>query len=138
MASISPTAFLGQNPDSYVPGVCNIGPAEIRRRRRAGWVALALGAALLGLLIVVGADRIWYLGLLVPATMAASGFFQAWFRFCAGFGMSALFNFGELGQTSAVHNAVARAKDRRKARTIFAYSVLVGVAAGLLAFALAG
>jgi hypothetical protein len=35
----------------YVPGVCNIGPAEIRRRRLAGWAGL--GAAVL-LLVALG------------------------------------------------------------------------------------
>ena len=31
----------------YVPGVCNIGPDEIARRRNLGWVALAITLLLL-------------------------------------------------------------------------------------------
>jgi len=38
------------SPDRYVPGVCNIGPAEIAKRRRAGIVGSLLT---LGLLVVL-------------------------------------------------------------------------------------
>ena len=31
----------------YVPGVCNIGPDEIARRRNLGWVSLAISLALM-------------------------------------------------------------------------------------------
>ena len=46
--------------DGYIPGACNIGAAEIRLRRRIGWIALATtvvaGAILILLqLLTVGA-----------------------------------------------------------------------------------
>lgn len=34
------------SPDGYQPGVCNIGPAEIARRRNFGHVALAADRAM--------------------------------------------------------------------------------------------
>ena len=33
----------------YIPGVCNIGPAKIRRRRQSGWIGV--GATLIGIVI---------------------------------------------------------------------------------------
>ena len=30
----------------YQPGVCNIGPAEIRARRRTGWIGLAVAVGI--------------------------------------------------------------------------------------------
>jgi len=34
------------NDNVYIPGVCNIGPAEIAMRKRVGWGALAVTVAL--------------------------------------------------------------------------------------------
>ena len=41
--------------DVYVPGVCNIGPAEIRRRRASGWLGTGLAVAF----IAVALARDW-------------------------------------------------------------------------------
>ena len=35
----------------YIPGVCNIGPAEIARRRRAGWTGLVATVVLWALFV---------------------------------------------------------------------------------------
>jgi len=43
----------------YVPGTCNIGPAEIAVRRRAGHVGLAATAAL-SVRIELDGDPIWH------------------------------------------------------------------------------
>ena len=69
----------------------------------------------------------------LPAALAASGYVQAWFRFCAGFGSRGIFNFGPLGETQAVEDAGARARDRRKANQIGLASLLVGIAVGVVA-----
>ena len=42
----------------YEPGVCNIGPAEIARRRRAGHLGLAATLVLLVVLVAVDAARL--------------------------------------------------------------------------------
>ena len=36
--------------DGYQPGACNIGPAEIRRRRQVGYLGMAV-AVIVGLMI---------------------------------------------------------------------------------------
>lgn len=58
--------------------VCaNIGPKAIGLRRRAGYVGAAIALALLAILLVIEAPRLWRLALLAPLWMAALGFLQA-------------------------------------------------------------
>jgi hypothetical protein len=121
----------------YIPGVCNIGPAEIRMRRRVGWLGLAATLILWAGFLVLHVPAPWRLFLFLPASFGATGFLQAAMRFCAGFGQRGVFNFGsEIGKTEGVERADFRLKDRRKARLIGLYSVLIGIAvaiAGVLA-----
>jgi hypothetical protein len=120
----------------YQAGVCNIGPAEIARRRRAGHIGLITTVALLAILVVVGAPPIARLLLAIPAAVSASGYLQAYLKFCAGFGAKGVYNFGELGTTDRIADAAARARDRAKASRIslasFAVGALVAIVAVLL------
>ena len=59
--------------DQYVPGACNIGPAEIALRRRAGHVGLAVTAILAAALLRSDLPRAWRLTLALPAAGAAAG-----------------------------------------------------------------
>jgi hypothetical protein len=134
-----PAGPIGSGPlavVAYVPGVCNIGPAEIRRRRLFGHLGLAVSLALLAGLIALGAPHLARLLLIVPAAGAATGYLQAWLHFCAGFGSAGTYNFGPLGTVTRVEDPAARARDRRKSMQIGLVSLAIGVAAGLAAVAL--
>jgi hypothetical protein len=120
----------------YRPGACNIGPAEIARRRRAGHVGLLATAVSLGVLVAIDAPPAARLIVGLPAAVAASGYLQARLRFCAGFGSRGVFNFGPLGQTQKVADGDARAQDRSRANQIGLASLAVGVAVGVLAMLL--
>jgi hypothetical protein len=118
----------------YVPGVCNIGPAEIRTRRLSGILGLVVTVVFLAVALIVGMPWPWRLFIFVPAALGASGFLQAGLHFCARFGMSGLFNFGdELGKQEEVYETEYRRKDQRKAVTIIVGSVLIGAAVAVLA-----
>lgn len=117
----------------YQPGVCNIGPQEIRRRRRAGHAGLAASIVLLAFLVAVGAPPLARLLVAIPAAMAASAYLQAWLKFCAGFGSRGIFNFGEIGETHEVIDADAHARDRSTSRQIGLASLAIGVAVGIVA-----
>ncbi len=118
----------------YVPGVCNIGPAEIKRRMMVGYwgtvIALVLFVALYSLHLPDWTRII----LAVPAFMGATGFIQGLTHFCAGFGMSGVFNFGSLGTTQKVGDSKAAAKDRQKALALFGYSLLIAIAVTAIAY----
>ncbi len=117
----------------YRPGVCNIGPAEIARRRRAGHVGLLVTMAVFAVLVAIDAPPLARLILILPAAAAASGYLQAWLKFCAGFGSRGIFNFGPVGDTQQVVDQDARARDRARANRIGLASLAVGIAVGVVA-----
>jgi hypothetical protein len=118
----------------YQPGVCNIGPAEIRQRRLTGWV----GAAVAVVFLVVAFALAWpapvRLLVFLPVVLAANGFLQAAFHFCVRFAAQGLFNFGSLGTQEAVHEKEYRRKDQRKAILIVVLSIAIAAAVALAAF----
>jgi hypothetical protein len=122
--------------DQYVPGSCNIGPAEIALRRRAGHAGLVVTAALGAALLRSDLPRAWRLTLAVPAAGAASGYLQAHERFCADFGWRGVYNFDRRGQEQPVAGDNALAQDRRKAMRIAAASAVIGVGVALVAMSL--
>lgn len=120
----------------YRAGTCNIGPAEIARRRRTGHVGL--GATLLVFLgmVVLGLPPIVRLALFVPAAVGAAGYLQAWLKFCAAYGSLGVFNFGEAGRSQPVADPAARRRDRVRAAQISIASFVIGAAVALAAFLL--
>lgn len=126
-----------ETKNHYIPGVCNIGPAEIAKRKQAGWSGLIATVVLWGIFITFGTPHVWRLLLSLPSAMAASGFLQARMHFCAYFGFASLFNFGSaVGNTDDVLEAEFRAKDRKKAWQIAIYAALIGLVVALIAFSL--
>jgi hypothetical protein len=122
--------------DDYQAGVCNIGPAEIARRRRTGHVGTAATLGLLAVLVTADAPPVARLLAALPATVAASGYLQARLKFCAGYGSLGVFNVGGAGEIQPVTDPEARARDRRRSRQIGLGSFAIGAAVGLLAWAL--
>jgi hypothetical protein len=132
-ASISPAPAGAQNDGRYIPGVCNIGPSEIARRRRTGHFGLIVSVMVLAALILVDASAPLRLLVFFPAALSASGYLQAHLKFCAGFGQLGVFNCGERGSTVHVDDKAARAKDRMKAWQIGIASGLIGLAVAAMA-----
>jgi len=107
-ASPSPIAF----PEgSYVPGVCNIGAYEIRRRRAFGIIGIASGIVLTVLMLAAGVPHLTRLLLLLPYWGGVLSLLQARRRFCAGFAMAGLANFADsdAGRRSVADEAAHRA-----------------------------
>jgi hypothetical protein len=122
--------------DGYRPGVCNIGSPEIAKRRRAGHVGTLAAIMLLGVLFAVDAPPLARLLVIIPAVLAASGYLQAHFKFCAGYAAIGAFNFEELGRHQRVTDPDAARRDRARARELGLAAFAIGAAVGLLAFAL--
>jgi len=129
----APLATPANVPVEYQAGVCNIGPAEIARRRRAGHIGLVAAIALFAILVAIGAPPVARLLVAIPAIMSASGYLQAYLKFCAGFGSRGILNFGEVGTTTQVQDAAARALDKARANRIGLASVAIGVLVGIVA-----
>ena len=118
----------------YQPGVCNIGPAEIRSRRRTGWIGLAVAVVFLVLAFALQIPAPFRLLVALPVAMAATGFLQGAFHFCVRFGTQGLFNFGDIGTEEAVHETEYRKLDQRKAVLIIVLSLAIAVIVAVVAF----
>jgi len=124
---------MNENQSDYVAGVCNIGPAEIARRRAMGWIGLGVAVAVFVLLTWAGVGRWWRLVVFLPASLAASGFLQARSRFCVGYARMGISNFGAIGQTQAVEDEAARSADRARGARLTIYALIVGAIAAIIA-----
>jgi hypothetical protein len=117
------------NQAEYIPGVCNIGRAEIAARRRVGWIGLVLTIVIWLAVIVFRLGTFWLLLLFLSSSLSASGFIQAKMHFCAAFGMRHIFNFSpQVGNAETVMQKELWAADRRKALQIGAYAIFIGLA----------
>ncbi len=119
----------------YLPGVCNIGPADVNLRRRSGHLAAIASVTLFAGLVAARAPRAWRLAVAVPAAGAASGYLQARARFCAGLAARGSYNFGPLGGGEPVVGDEAHAADLAHARRLGRESLAIGGAVGIAAAA---
>ena len=118
----------------YVPGVCNIGQAEITQRNRVGMIGIVTTVILWAGLIYLQAPHWLKFVVAIPAMMAASGYIQAYLLFCAAFGFMGVFNLDkDAGKTDSIQQAEFRAQDRAKAMKIFLAAFAIGIAAGFIA-----
>lgn len=115
--------------ETYIPGKCNIGSGEVKRRKIVGLLALFFSASSLLSLILVDAPREARLGIFFPLIIASIGYFQSRNKFCLAYGLAGTFNLGKLGDISRVGNSVDRAADRAYAYKILGKSFLLAVIA---------
>ena len=127
-----PQAVFTTPADGDHPGACNIGPAEIARRRGTGIVGLGAAAVLAAGLLLVDAPAATRWLVAIPLAVGAIGLLQARFRFCAAFGLAGVRNFGAPGTVDRVEDAAARRADRSKAVAISLAGGAIGVAGALI------
>lgn len=112
---------------TYTLGLCNIGPAERRKRERGGWLGLAVTIAALVGFVVFDLPDPWRVLIALPVGLGANGFLQSAMHFCVGFSMRGLYNMGPaLGAEQSMLNTELRRIDQRKGLQIVGYSALIG------------
>jgi len=116
----------------YIPGTCNIGPAEIKARKNTAIFSAVLGVVLIILLVVLHADKLWRLTLFIPAASVGIGFQQWHNKFCVRFGLKGVFNFGDLGNNFTVDQQENFYKDRIKAWKMINKGILFGLFLAIL------
>ena len=119
----------------YQPGVCNIGPAQQRRRLLLGVVSFLLAAGLVAAVVAVGWPRWALLAAVFPLYGAAMGYFQYRERFCVGFAGIGVFDVGD--GTNQVLDEAALAADRKRAVRLNAKSLAVGVVGAVAVYGVA-
>ena len=103
---------------SYVPGTCNLGKAEVRRRQFVALLGLFLSASTAIGLFGSNAPASARFGLFVPLMVFSVGFIQSRKKFCLAYGFMGTFNLGKLGDISRVQSPEDRKADRKTALTI--------------------
>ncbi|MEY4291337.1 MAG: hypothetical protein RL130_1279 [Actinomycetota bacterium] len=122
--------------DTYIPGSCNIGKGEVRRRQFVALVGAVISIVTLVGLISTNATPGARLGIFIPLTVASIGWVQSRKRFCLAYGFMGTFNFGKLGELSKVSDKSAQAADRKTALSILGQSLLLAAILTLVVYLL--
>ena len=113
-------------PDyEYIPGSCNIGKGEIRRRQLVALVGLFFSISILLTFNTIDAPPLIRLGIFFPLLVASVGFVQSRSKFCLAYGFAGTFNIGKLGDIKRVASKEDRAADRATALKILGKSLLL-------------
>lgn len=113
----------------YIPGTCNIGKGEVRRRQLVALVGLFFSISTLLTFNTVDAPTEIRLGIFFPLMVAAVGFVQSRSKFCLAYGFAGTFNVGKLGDIKRVASKEDRAADRKTALVILGKSFLLAALA---------
>jgi len=116
----------------YIPGSCNIGSGEIRRRQVVAIIGAILSISSFITLLMAGAPRNARYGIFVPLMIASVGWVQSRSKFCLAYGFAGTFNMGKLGDVSRVADKASKAADRKTAITILLNSIILALAITLL------
>jgi multisubunit Na+/H+ antiporter MnhC subunit len=111
--------------DQYISGVCNIGPAEIRRRRIVMWLGVLLSLVTLASFAQNNSSRMDRISIALPAFVFSIGFVQSRKKFCLAFGFMGAFNFGKVGAITKVLTPEQRAADRKTALTLLGQALVL-------------
>lgn len=113
--------------DTYIPGTCNLGKAEVRSRQIVAIVGFVASLILATGLIASSAPQASGLTLFAPLMVFAVGFIQSRRKFCLAYGLAGTFNLGKLGQISKVANPEDKAADRKTALSILAQATALAL-----------
>jgi hypothetical protein len=117
---------------AYVPGSCNIGQGEIKRRQAVAVFGLILIVISSAVILATDQDKGARLSIFIPALIFSVGFVQSRKKFCLAYGLAGTFNFGKLGQISKVQSAEDKKADRKTAVSILFQSIaLAGLITGI-------
>ena len=113
----------------YIPGSCNIGKGEIRRRQLVALVGLFFTAVTLLTFSTVDTPTEIRIGIFFPLMVASVGFVQSRSKFCLAYGFAGTFNMGKMGDIKRVASKEDRAADRKTALVILGKSFLLAALA---------
>ena len=116
----------------YIPGACNIGHEEIKRRKKAAIFSIVLTITVIVLIFMLDANKIWRLTLFIPATSLGVSFQQWYFKFCVAFRIKGVFNFGDIGKTFSIDQKENYRKDRIKAWQMIISGIVFGLILALI------
>ena len=120
----------------YIPGTCNIGKGEIRRRQLVALIGLILVITTTVGLVSAESPKSARLSVFIPALVFSIGFIQSRRKFCLAFGLMGTFYFGPLGKLSRVADSEDRKRDRKTAISILIQSLSLALTITLIIYLL--
>ena len=120
--------YLEPAPGEYRPGVCNIGPREIAKRRAFGIAGIVSSIVLAIALVAIDAPQIARAIVLIPLWGAFVSLEQARRKFCAAFAYAGIRSVNGSDATESVANGADLAIDRAAARRMVAYCGAIAAA----------
>lgn len=112
----------------YKPGDCNIGKDEIRKRYGIAVAAFVVSAIVVYVIFLFNLPHWELLLTFIPLAMGFEGFYQGYFKFCAGFAAAGVYDFtGSGGSRKKVTDPESHRKDMRNARRIHIYSIISSI-----------
>jgi len=99
----------------YLPGTCNLGPEEVRRRYRNGFIGLFLMIGYILFVKWMDLPDSYKLGLFIPAFYSVSGFLQAVKKFCFVYGWKGLSSLSGMRKFQTIKDKDFLKQDRRTA-----------------------
>jgi hypothetical protein len=112
----------------YIPGSCNIGKAEVKRRQIVAVFGLILMLISIAAITTSEQSRTARLSIFLPALIFSVGFIQSRSKFCLAYGLAGTFNFGKLGDISKVQSLEDKRADRKTASLILFKSIALAAA----------
>ena len=110
----------------YIPGTCNLGKSEVKRRQFVALLGLVLaGFSAVSLWNAAIATRAT---LILPLFVFSVGYVQSRKKFCMAYGFAGAFNLGKLGELARVSDPADRASDRKMAFRILVEAAALAVA----------
>lgn len=118
----------------YLAGACNIGPAEIKRRRQGALIGAILFAFTTLLFVITNAPSSTRLLVFIPALLFTVGIIQSRRKFCVAYGFLGVFSFEKLGATRKITMNQDLKADRKYAiklllQSVFTAAVLTALVA---------
>lgn len=111
----------------YIAGSCNIGPSEIKQRKRVAYSGAIVFTAISIWLILIDAPTSGRLLVFFPAVAATTGLIQARRKFCVAFGFMGVFNFEKIGNVRKITVNQDLKADRKFAVKLLLQSVLAAI-----------
>jgi hypothetical protein len=114
--------------EEYIPGTCNIGKSEVKRRQSVALVGAIATIAWATFLILKVDSHALRFSTFIPAMAFAVGWVQSRRKFCLAFGLMGSFNFGKAGNLSKVQSEADKAADRATALSILRQAIILAIA----------
>ena len=111
----------------YQAGVCNIGPAEIKRRRQGALIGAVLFAFTTLTFVITDASTLTRLITFIPALLFTVGIIQSKRKFCVAYGFLGVFSIEKLGATKKISINQDLKADRKYAVKLLLQSVAAAI-----------